>query len=260
MGESLVQCGEQDCSGMGVGGSFNACVACPPADSAACINAIYGSCDSFSGCEGCACQQCPGEFGMCKEVQGCAPTFDCMRSTKCQGSACLERCRSSNYAPEAFAFAEALWACYKGASCGCNFDQPPAVVCPSTQGEIRCTAYVGPDISFAPCCPSTVVLPLMDPGGTTTTGDDNPCGLDITRYYPSARICEPLQQSNPPRYKLLETCPDRVASNPPYNGALLKGCCRGADHTCGYYDDISGLGCLSASVFGDPTQLCGGPE
>jgi hypothetical protein len=133
---------------------------------------------------------------------------------------------------------------------------PPAVDCPTTQGSTQCNGFVGVGASFAACCPSVIIYPLLDPGSTTTNGDDNPCGLDITSQYPNARICEPLAQTNPPRYDQLETCPDRYVADPPYNGANLKGCCRGADNTCGYYDDITKLGCLSAGVFGDSVQAC----
>ena len=264
MESALPACQEQKCGGQ----NFNACT-CNTFDDAACFSMTYGGCDSFSPCEACACQQCPGELGMCFETPGCQPTFDCMRTTHCQGSACLERCRGSDYAPEAFAFAEALWACYKGARCSCSDAAPPAVACPGSQGVIQCQGYVGTSIpsgtgsstsiSIAACCPSSTVLALQMPGGTTTP-DDNPCGLDLSRYYPGARACEPRAQSNPARYEQLETCPDTSVPGAPYNGALLKGCCRGADHTCGYFDDITGLGCLSAGVFGQSIQLCAGPD
>jgi hypothetical protein len=78
----------------------------------------------------------------------------------------------------------------------------------------------------------------------------------MSTEYPGARACEPIAQTSPPRYSALETCPDTIGAKPPYNGAILKGCCRGADNTCGYYDDITGLGCLSAGVFGDTVQAC----
>jgi hypothetical protein len=254
MGQCLHDLGEQDCSGA-TGHEFNACTC--TFDSAACFNMSYGACgDQSSACEACACQQCPGELGMCKETPGCEPTFACMRATNCQGSACSARCRSSDYGPEAFAFAEALWACYKGARCSCADNAPPAVDCPGAAGDVSCQAYAGTDISLPACCPSTLILTLRGIGTEPTTPDDNPCGLDMSRQYQDARGCEPLAQSNPPRYEMLETCPDAVIASAPYDGALLLGCCRGADHTCGYFDDVTGLGCLSSNVFGIPSQLC----
>lgn len=269
MESALPACGEQTCNGQ----NFNAC-SCGELDDAACFSMSYGSCDSYGPCEACACQQCPGELGMCFETPGCEQTFDCMRSTSCQGSVCLARCRGSDYAPEAFAFAEALWACYKGARCSCSDEVPRVVDCPGPQGSVQCQGYVGTSITLgsgtggtgtttsiaiAACCPDSAVLALQTPGGTTTP-DDKPCGLDIRGYYRNARACEPRAQSNPPRYGQLETCPDKTVPGAPYNGALLEGCCRGADHTCGYFDDITGLGCLSAGVFGDSIQLCASPD
>jgi hypothetical protein len=225
-----------------------------------CFEGWYGSCDSQAGdCEACACQACPGELGTCKDTDGCEGMFQCMRSTGCEGSACLERCRDSSAAPESFAYAEALWACYQGSGCGTNCSAnlpPPPVECATTQGTTRCTSFVGVGTSFAACCPNVIIYALLDPGAGTTGGDDNPCGLDMSTEYPGARACEPLAQTSPPRYSALETCPDTIGAKPPYNGAILKGCCRGADNTCGYYDDITGLGCLSAGVFGDTVQAC----
>jgi hypothetical protein len=56
---------------------------------------------------------------------------------------------------------------------------------------------------------------------------------------------------------LLESCPALTIFEPPYNGAKLEGCCNSAANSCGYYVDITGLGCLSAAVFGVAPQGCG---
>ena len=250
-------CDVHDCSDLP---SSYGCIGGCNASDQQCFEGTYGSCSEQSGdCESCACQTCPGELGTCKDTAGCEGMFQCMRSTGCQGRDCLERCRDSGAAPESFAYAEALWACYQGSGCGTSCSNnipPPPVECPTTEGSVQCSGYVGVGASFPACCPGVIIYALLDPGSTTTGGDDNPCGLDIGSSYPGARFCEPLAQTNPPRYSELETCPNTIISDPPYNGAVLKGCCRGADNTCGYYDDIMKLGCLSAGVFGETAQSC----
>jgi hypothetical protein len=249
------QCTVHDCKDLPGDAYGCSCAASDPR----CFSDAYGSCDGLSGdCESCACRSCPGELGTCKDTERCEAMFQCMRSTGCQGRACLERCRDSAATPESFAYAEALWACYQGSGCGTNCSTnppPPSVECPTIEGSARCQGFVGVGVSFEACCPSVIIYPLLDPGSTSTGGDDNACGLVMSGEY-DARLCEPLAQTNPPRYEALETCPGRIAPDAPYNGALLKGCCRGSDNTCGYYDDITGLGCLSAGVFGDAVQTC----
>lgn len=248
-------CQTQDCRNV-PGGYGCSCAA----SSEDCFSGYYGSCDSYDACESCACHKCPGELGMCFDTYGCQQTFDCMRSTGCQGSTCLERCRGSDFPPEAFAYAESLWACYKGSQCqNCTKpDMAPVIQCPGLGGTVDCHGFVGTNFDLPPCCPGPVLLPFQEPVGVTTqsTPDDNPCGLDISNLSRQARACEPRAQSNTPRHQLLETCPSTHIAAAPYNGALLQGCCRGADHTCGYFDDIAGLGCLSASIFGDTVQAC----
>jgi hypothetical protein len=246
-------CQTEDCRNGGYGCDCTA-------SSEDCFREHFGSCDQFAACEACACQQCPGELGMCLDSDGCQPTFDCMRATSCQGSACLERCRGSDLPPEAFAYAEALWACYQGSPCQ-NCTPPgmaPVIQCPGLQGSVDCAGFTDTNVTLPACCSSSTIVSLPQPVGRTTqsTPDDNPCGLDVSAFSRQARACEPRAQSNPPRYKLLETCPSRHIPAAPYNGALLQGCCRGADHSCGYFDDIAGLGCLSASIFGDTVQGC----
>jgi hypothetical protein len=80
--------------------------------------------------------------------------------------------------------------------------------------------------------------------------------LDYT-YYPYAPGCVVTGQPNPPRETVLEGCPSRLAPGPVYNGAKLKGCCR-SNGVCGYWDDITGLGCLDAYIFDgvSSTQSC----
>jgi hypothetical protein len=250
-------CEQNDCCLTGNCSSFSQCALCE-SSSSDCLNTVHGypSCDYFGPCEQCACDQCPGELGMCLEVYGCMQTFDCMRSTNCKGKGCLDRCRGSEYPVEAFALAEALYSCSKGASCGCNTEPPAPVQCATPSGMTECAGYLGVNISLYPCCNEQVNIYAQTTGLEQNVPDDNPCGLELYRYYRDARSCEPRTQQNPPRYELLETCPDGVPQGAPYYGAILKGCCRGADQTCGYFDDITGLGCLSASVFGDTPQPC----
>jgi hypothetical protein len=250
-------CGPRDdCPADGVRGYGCDC----PASDENCFNAYWGSCDDYVDCgEACACRQCTGEFGMCMSTRGCQQTLDCMRATGCQGSACYARCRGDDFPPEALVYAEALWACYQGSQCdNCNTETAPVIQCPSSQGiTTQCPGFYGVHAKLPACCPSPITIPLQEPGATTSTPDDKPCGLDISSVSLQARACEPRAQSNSPRYGLLENCPDTHIPAAPYNGALLKGCCRGADHTCGYFDDVTGLGCLSASIFGDALQSCG---
>jgi hypothetical protein len=199
---------------------------------------------------------------MCWNIYGCQNTFDCMRATNCQGSACFERCRGSDYPPVAFAIAEALWACYNGGGCtGCtnNTTPPVSLACTGPSGTSQCLGYVDANVDIGPCCTDTAMIPSAPPvGPDPLVPDSNPCGLQLNRYWGNARACEPRSQANPPRYGALETCPNGTFYGAPYFGALLKGCCRGADHSCGYFDDVTGLGCLSANVFGQSPQPCPG--
>jgi hypothetical protein len=258
-----LNCGATDCcqnpnncgGGSGAGeNSFSYCTC--GGSSTACFEAYFGSCDDYGPCEHSACEACPGELGMCWDTPGCTQTFDCMRSTNCKGRGCLDRCRSSGYPPESFAIAEALWACYKGSGAGCDTPPPDPIQCTTPAGMAECAGYVGINVTLYPCCNEQVNIYAQTTGVEQNVPDDNPCGLELYRYYRDARSCEPRTQQNPPRFDLLETCPDAVPPGAPYYGAILQGCCRGADHTCGYFDDITGLGCLSASVFGDTPQPC----
>lgn len=248
-------CQAADCCGApgGCGSALGDCLC--TGSGAECYLQTYGSCASAGACESCACQQCPAERGMCLDIVGCQETFDCMRATQCQGSACLERCRGSDYAPEAFAYAEALWACHRGSDCGCGTPPPPAIACPTAQGAVQCEPYAG-NVGIQACCsaaPSAATAPAAAEQALVDTS--SPCGLQLSVFVRGARSCEPRTQRNLPRYAPLETCPDGTVANAPYSGALLKGCCR-EDGTCGYYDDITGLGCLSSTVFGRGALPC----
>jgi hypothetical protein len=95
----------------------------------------------------------------------------------------------------------------------------------------------------------------VEPGGAEQALIDstNPCGLHLQAFIRGARGCEPRAQPSPPRFA--ERCPDGTVAEPPYSGAVLKGCCR-EDGMCGYFDDVTGLGCLSAPTFGASEQSC----
>ncbi len=94
-------------------------------------------------------------------------------------------------------------------------------------------------------------------GGGPASGE-SACGLYLdSYYYPFGPGCVVKGQLNPPRETGLEVCPYRLAPGPVYNGAKLKGCCR-SDGLCGYFDDITGLGCLDTYIFDgvSSTQYC----
>lgn len=216
-----------------------------------CFENVYGNCSSFRGCDRCACEQCPGQLAVCEDTPGCKPVFDCMRTTECHGSACFDRCRGEAE-PHAFGVAEALWACYHGSSCTCDTTST-SISCPSAQGNVDCAGYQSPSATLDACC-------TQDPSGLPAeqveiTSKDNACGLQLARYFRSARACEPREQLNPPRFALLETCESLVAGGEVYNGATLRGCCR-ENGSCGYYDDVTGLGCLDAGIFGATPKPC----
>lgn len=201
------------------------------------------ACDP-SGCDSCPCNNCHDTFALCQGTRGCEPIFDCMRATRCQGSACVERCAGTNGGDEesgAFGVAEALWSCTQGAGCACVEDPGSSASC----GDARCNPYVGVGATLDACCPE--VSPAAAEGGA--------CGLVLQPYFSNARGCLPKGQQDPPR-PLAEVCPSASIAGPPYNGATLQGCCRAADGTCGYWDDITGLGCLEAAIFGAAGQAC----
>jgi hypothetical protein len=249
----MATCGHHDCcigtggTGCGAGGATD-CTCSSTADT--CYAGIYNGCESFSGCDTCACEQCPGALTVCMDTPGCHPLFECMRTIECHGSACYDRC-GSGADSAAFAVAEALWACYHGSSCSCSGNE--AIVCPSTLGNVECAAHEGPNATLSACCTQATT------SGSQTEqveiiGDEAPCGLELSPYFRAARACEPRAQASAPR--LEETCESRVVDGEVYGGATLRGCCRAADNTCGFFDDVTGLGCLSASIFGVTPQTC----
>ncbi len=251
LSECMAECGHHGCC------ASNSCplggaTGCTCGSSGqTCFDAVYGSCDSFKGCDSCACQQCPGQLAVCEDVPGCKGVFDCMRLTECHGSACLERC-GKDAAPAAFAFAEALWACYHGSSCSCETESD-TINCPSAGGTVSCASYESRSVELPACC--------TQHGGSGQAeaevgGNEDPCGLELSREFRGARSCEPREQPNPPRFELLETCDSLAVGGAVYNGATLRGCCRAADGNCGLYDDITGLGCLDATIFGVTPKAC----
>ena len=124
---------------------------------------------------------------------------------------------------------------------------------PSAQGDVECVGYESASATLDACCTQSASGPQTEEVGAV---DDNPCGLNLSRYFRDARACEPRQQLNEPQLAPLETCSDQPVGGDVYNGATLRGCCRAADGMCGYYDDITGLGCLSASTFGITPRPC----
>jgi hypothetical protein len=107
-------------------------------------------------------------------------------------------------------------------------------------------------VAIQACCssanttePVSAELGLVD--GTS------PCGLQLNAFVRGASACEPRDQPSPPRFA--ERCPDGAFSEQPYSGAVLKGCCR-EDGMCGFFDDVTGLGCLSPKIFGHGESSC----
>jgi hypothetical protein len=238
--DMLSCCKDETCS------SLTACV-CGGETAEKCSNNSV-ACDRLArSCDACACDRCPASFALCQETAGCLGIFECMRSTSCQGSACLQRCDGANsqtetpQAPEAFAIAEALWACHQGTDCSCANTLPASIMC----GSAMCSGYVGSNAVLAACCPAA-----SDDGVTAEA-----CGLDLQPYLPRAAACIVRDQPSTPR-ALLETCPALVVSGPPYNGVELRGCCRRGANLCGFWDDITGLGCLDSDIFGEAQRRC----
>jgi len=210
-----------------------------------CADDTYGKCDDVvTGCESCPCDNCHGTYALCQQTLGCPDLFECMRSTGCHGGTCFERCGAgdaNDQAPDAFGVAEALWACSQGAACTCADPNPITIEC----GQTACSAYVRSGNMLPACCVTTAV------------GAADACGLVLDAFSQAASGCVPLGQENSPRLFLIESCPNLTSPTGfPYNGAVLKGCCRAADAQCGYYDDITGLGCLDASTFGVTPRSC----
>ncbi len=241
----LACCEEATCEA----GSVTECM-CRQQSAEVCAEGWFGTCENAFACDSCLCDKCFDKFVLCQNTTGCSTLLECMRTTRCEGSSCLERCAGANAgreAPEAFQVAESLWACSQGQSCGCGGAPGEPVTC----GSAECSAYEGTNARFEGCCADGTAEAI----GTAPVGIDNVCGLDVTKYFPQAPRCTPKGQQNPPRV-LLETCSAIVISEPPYNGAKLKGCCRAQDGTCGFWDDLTGLGCLNPATFGIPAERC----
>jgi hypothetical protein len=75
-----------------------------------------------------------------------------------------------------------------------------------------------------------------------------PCGLKTKKYFPNGPACLVRDQPSAPDASA-ESCPSRGApAAEPYDGACFEGC-RRDDGSCGYWDHISGLGCLDPDIF-----------
>lgn len=251
-GTPVEQCLDDcDMDGCCEGGSCTSfyydCVCPADSSSQACAEEFY-SCSAAFGCDQCTCSGCRDLFAMCQEISGCRTLFECMRATGCEGRACAERCmdeRVQSGDSEAFAVAEALWACDKGAGCTCDEQGPAAVFC----GTAECSSYETNDVTFDACCPGD--FGGVEPAGQGTAevaGGVDGCGLSLKRHFQNAPACMPMNQPNAPPILPLFSCPQGRVEAAPYNNAALKGCCRD-DGICGYWDDITGLGCIDSSVF-----------
>jgi hypothetical protein len=263
--DCMTSCGQHSCCDADACSSPVAACTCDGTGADDCARQAYNSCDVFADtCDACPCDRCPGKFRLCNETSGCPEIFACMRSTGCQGSACRERCAdaatSAQVAADAFDVAESLWACDQGNACSCEGNEPPSPAeCLDPQGSaLDCTPYVGNDITIQACCPNEAVAQTAtsDTASGGGSGSVATCGLALGAHFPIAAACEPLGQTRKPRIFLLESCPDLKVSDPPYNGAKLRGCCRDADQSCGVYDDVTGLGCLRAEIFGAAGASC----
>lgn len=245
LGGCMEECGLPGCCGdiTGCESEVDACV-CGGNDIQDCVESY--ACE-LGGCDSCACGNCHDTFALCQGTRGCDQLFDCMRTTECQGSACAARCASANDGDEAkgaFAIAESLWACSQRAGCACSEE----IAFPATCGATTCTPYVGVNAGLDACCPQGRMGP-----GSAEVGRES-CGLALQPYFRSAPACSPLDQPGPPQ--AVEVCPSGLIAGPPYNGAALQGCCRSEDGMCGYWDDITALGCLDPGIFGASTKPC----
>jgi hypothetical protein len=243
----MQECSMFSCCG-NCAGPMTEC-SCDPQNSADLCGQANYSCDNAGSCSACACRSCPGTYALCQETGDCPAVFACMQATQCQGSACRERCgtvASGGSSSPAFDVAEALWACNQANSCACESIPNPTTFCPGPDGAAECADYSNGGVTIAACCPSA-----QGTGGVASA-----CGLDLHSYFRNASPCEPLAQDHKPQASLLGSCSPVTILGPPYNGAKLLGCCHAADNTCGVFDDITGLGCLSSSVFGIEAGPC----
>lgn len=249
-GEELDDCMD-DCGLPGCCGDISGC----ESEAAACVcggtdiqDCVKDYTCELGGCDSCACGNCHDTFALCRDTRGCDEIFDCMRTTQCQGSACTARCATAyeREAPHAFDIAESLWACSQRAGCACADEVAFGATC----GTTTCDPYVGVNAGLDACCVDTTGETGPLPAEVVGEG----CGLTLQGYVPNPPSCTPLDQQRPPQEP--ESCPPVVITSPPYNGASLQGCCRSADGWCGYWDDITGLGCLDPGIFGASTEAC----
>ena len=116
-------------------------------------------------------------------------------------------------------------------------------------GAVECGSFETNEVSFDACCPEDFggVEPVGQGTAPVAAGVGG-CGLNLQRHFQNAPSCMPKNQPNEPPILPLFGCPEGRVAAAPYNNARLKGCCR-ADQVCGYWDDITGLGCIDSSVF-----------
>jgi hypothetical protein len=219
-----------DCSSPGqCPTEFTSCLCEEEADSCA---EQYYDCQSVADpCDACPCDRCHEEYALCQDTPGCDGLFECMRTFDCQGPDCLERCGGGQEDQSLmFAAAEALWACSQGQSCTCSNPQCAA----------ECPDFSGDGVTIEACCVDGAVAPT--------------CGLLTRKYFPRGPECVALNQPSEPD-ESSEDCPSHAAPRgEPYEGACFEGC-RRQDGGCGYWDHITGLGCLDPDMFTDTLTL-----
>jgi hypothetical protein len=211
--------------------AFTSCLCDEGETPASCAEDHWACQDVQEPCDLCPCDRCHEEYALCKDTPGCHGLFNCMRTFDCQGPDCFEQCGGGQEDELMFGAAEALWACTQGQSCTCDSDP----LCAE-----QCADFSSDGVTIEACCVE---------GAPTRT-----CGLLTRKYFPSGPECLALNQPSPPD-KSSEDCPSHAAPRgEPYDGACFEGC-RRADGSCGYFDDITGLGCLDPDMFTDSLTL-----
>jgi hypothetical protein len=230
--QCLARCQAQPCNCADKDECNSGFDACLCDDSAANCAQQYHSCfDTSSRCDDCPCERCGDKYALCKDTQGCYGILTCMRDSDCQGPDCFAQCGGSQAVNSAaFAAAEALWACSQGQGCTCDSDPFCAE---------QCTPFEQNGVTIEACC---------------VDDEPAPCGLSTRKYFPRGPACVLLDQPNRPDASA-DTCPSRSApSAEPYGGACFEGC-RREDGSCGYWDHITGLGCLDPDMFASSLTL-----
>jgi hypothetical protein len=222
-------------------GSCTAQCECETGDAFDCIDRCAGvTCTDadLSVCESCACTSCPSAFALCAETVGCSELMRCIETTHCLNlgdCSRAETCEALVLAvePAALGIVESLAECRTSSPCGC-IAGPAMIQC----GEQMCAAYQPPppDPIAQPCC----------------GGDGTVCGLEPMQLFgPNAQVdCVELGQPG----TLDLDCPSIAPPQLPYDNTTLPGCCR-PDGVCGYQDDITGLGCIDATLLTDAPAL-----